>query len=286
MILVYEFMEKGSLRDHLYGSRGGLERETSGSSNPPIGLCWKQRLEICIGAAKGLHYLHTGLDNGIIHRDVKSTNILLDQNFVAKVADFGLSRSQHLEQTHVSTEVKGTFGYLDPEYFRWLQLTEKSDVYSFGVLLLEVLCSRQVIDPSLPRDQINLTEWAKTCQNEGRLVSIIDPKIAGEITPNSLKKFVETAEKCLKEFATERHPMADVLWDLEYALQLQKMATRGGNMQEDSMTNSDASSSLPFPVVRRFPSQSFVDDRDDSVLLDTMNGDIFPQLSFERDGGR
>ncbi|CAH2061375.1 unnamed protein product [Thlaspi arvense] len=215
MILVYEFMEKGTLKEHLYGS------------DFPS-LTWKQRLEICMGAARGLHYLHSGSEEAIIHRDVKSTNILLDENNVAKISDFGISKLVVRDQEPVisiSTDIKGTFGYLDPEYRYTRVLTEKSDVYAFGVVLLEVLCARPALDRRRPQAEANLAEWAMSCKDKGMIDEIIDPMLTGQVEPNVLRKFLEVAEKCLKDSGDARPSMADVSWNLEYILRLQMMMT-------------------------------------------------------------
>ncbi|KAI4352421.1 hypothetical protein L6164_006675 [Bauhinia variegata] len=213
MILVYDFMANGTLRDHLYGS-----------TNPP--LSWKQRLESCIGAARGLVHLHRGGKNNIIHRDVKTSNILLDEQWVTKVSDFGLSKigPSGESKTHITTLVRGSQGYLDPQYYKSQHLTEKSDVYSFGVVLLEVLCGRPPLLRAMEKtkSQGSLVEWARKCHIDGVIDQIVDPVLKGNIATECLSKFIDVALKCLTHDRHQRPPMSDVVEGLEYALQLQE----------------------------------------------------------------
>ncbi|XP_040947707.1 receptor-like protein kinase FERONIA isoform X2 [Gossypium hirsutum] len=210
MILVYDYMINGTLRDHLYDT-----------TNEP--LTWKQRLKICHGAAIGLNYLHTEVKYTVIHRDVKTSNILLDHKFTAKVADFGLSKLDP-KLDMLNTGVKGTWGYLDPEYARGHTLTQKSDVYSFGVVLLEVLCARKALDKRVSMEQMNLAHWVRKCIADGTLHQAIDPKLKGKIAPQCLKVFVEIAESCIQEMGVKRPFMNDVMERLGFALELQEAA--------------------------------------------------------------
>ncbi|KAM7485627.1 hypothetical protein LguiA_001636 [Lonicera macranthoides] len=227
MIIVYEYMVRGTLADHLYKISRNNNRyynnNNIGNSSP---LSWVQRLKICIGAARGLDYLHTGtaILQRVIHRDVKSSNILLDENWEAKISDFGLSRIGPAEQevTHVSTaHIAGTFGYMDPDYFLTRRFTRKSDVYAFGVVLLEVLCERPALDRSLDEDQWGLARWGQQCIKEGASHQIIGPNLKWEIKQNSLTEFVQIADQCLHSSPKQRPTMSEVVARLELALALQ-----------------------------------------------------------------
>ncbi|KAG6720802.1 hypothetical protein I3843_03G079100 [Carya illinoinensis] len=218
MILVYEYVARGTLRSHLYGTVNSA-------------LSWKQRVQICIDTAHGLNYLHTSANDPIIHSNVKSTNILLDERLFAKVSHFGLSNldSIRMSKIHFNNVVTGGFGYVDPEYYRMQKLTEKSDVYSFGVVLFEVLCARPALMPSLPKEQVNLAQWARKCYNDGNLDQIIDPCLRGEIASECLHKFGEIADSCTRDHGIERPTMRDVVEALQLALQIQENAVKNIN---------------------------------------------------------
>ncbi|XP_045809294.1 nodulation receptor kinase [Trifolium pratense] len=214
-ILVYPFMSNGSLLDRLYGEPA--KRKI---------LDWPTRLSIALGAARGLAYLHTFPGRSVIHRDVKSSNILLDHSMCAKVADFGFSKYAPQEgDSYVSLEVRGTAGYLDPEYYKTQQLSEKSDVYSFGVVLLEIVSGREPLNIKRPRIEWSLVEWAKPYIRASKVDEIVDPGIKGGYHAEALWRVVEVALQCLEPYSTYRPCMVDIVRELEDALIIENNAS-------------------------------------------------------------
>ncbi|KAF7828502.1 putative serine/threonine-protein kinase PBL19 [Senna tora] len=206
-LLVYEFMPNRSLEDHLF--RRALPT-----------LPWKTRLQIMLGAARGLAYLHEGLEVQVIYRDFKSSNVLLDTDFHAKLSDFGLAREGPIgDQTHVSTAVVGTRGYAAPEYIETGHLKVQSDIWSFGVVLYEMLTGRQALDRRRPTEQ-KLLEWVKQYPADSSRFSIImDPRLRNEYSPGAARKVAKLADSCLKKKPEERPSMSQVVESLKQALQ-------------------------------------------------------------------
>ncbi|XP_023547941.1 probable LRR receptor-like serine/threonine-protein kinase At1g51860 [Cucurbita pepo subsp. pepo] len=205
--LIYEYMANGDLAEHL-------------SESSPSILSWEDRLRIAIDAAQGLEYLHYGCKPPIVHRDVKTTNILLTDNFQGKLADFGLSKSFPIDgNTHMSTVVAGTPGYLDPEYYVSNRLTEKSDVYSFGIALLEIISCKPVISRTGVTPHI--AKWATSSLAQGDIQSIVDPRLQGQYDTNSVWKTAEVAMACVAANSSRRPTMNDVVAELKDCLAME-----------------------------------------------------------------
>ncbi|KAL8061355.1 hypothetical protein ABFS82_02G081200 [Erythranthe guttata] len=221
-MLVYEFIANGTLRDSISGQSG-------------IRLDWMRRLRIALGAAKGIQYLHDEADPPIVHRDIKSNNILLDERLNAKVADFGLSKIMHdSERGHVTTQVKGTMGYLDPEYFLTRQLTEKSDVYSFGILLFELLTARPPIE-----NHKHIVRLVKSTMDESKdmynLQGLLDPAVAFGMSTKSVEMLVDLALRCVQDLGSDRPSMSEVVKEIENT-----MVIAGINPNAESTPSSSA----------------------------------------------
>ncbi|KAK1411076.1 hypothetical protein QVD17_37620 [Tagetes erecta] len=199
-VLAYEFATMGSLHDILHGRKG-----VQGAQPGPV-LDWTQRVKIAVDAARGLEYLHEKVQPSIIHRDIRSSNVLLFEDLKAKIADFNLSnQSPDMAARLHSTRVLGTFGYHAPEYAMTGQLTQKSDVYSFGVVLLELLTGRKPVDHTMPRGQQSLVTWATPRLSEDKVKQCVDPKLKGEYPPKVVAKLAAVAALCV-QYESEFRP--------------------------------------------------------------------------------
>ncbi|RWW13220.1 hypothetical protein GW17_00023084 [Ensete ventricosum] len=251
LLLVYEFVPNGTIADHLHGSRAS-ERI----------LTWPMRLNIAIETADALAYLHA-VDPPIIHRDVKTNNILLDSSFHVKVADFGLSRLFPVNATHVSTAPQGTPGYVDPEYHQCFQLTDKSDVYSFGVVLVELISSKQAIDITRQRSEIHLANMAITKIQNHELEDLVDPELwcpSDEVTKIMITMVAELAFRCLQLDGDMRPPIKEVLEGLRAieskAYKTEKKEKNDVWTQDDATGARNIAVSSPDSVTGKWMSQS------------------------------
>ncbi|CAJ2633327.1 probable protein kinase At2g41970 [Trifolium pratense] len=209
-ILVYQYASLGSLHDVLHGRKG-----VQGAEPGPV-LSWNQRAKIAFGAAKGLEFLHEKVQPSIVHRDVRSSNVLLFNDYEAKIADFSLTNqsSDTAARLH-STRVLGTFGYHAPEYAMTGQITQKSDVYSFGVVLLELLTGRKPVDHTMPKGQQSLVTWATPRLSEDKVKQCVDPKLNNEYPPKAIAKLAAVAALCVQYEADFRPNMTIVVKALQ-----------------------------------------------------------------------
>ncbi|KAF3787090.1 Proline-rich receptor-like protein kinase [Nymphaea thermarum] len=233
MILVYEYIPMGNLQNVLSG-------------RTDIILSWNQRLQIAFNAAQGLDYLHSGCKPGIIHRDIKSANILLDDRLEAKIADFGMSKSGIPDgATHISTVVVGTHGYLDPEYYLTNRLNDKSDVYSFGVVLLELVTGMQPIMVEPSGERTHLVNWVRPRVMKGDIASIADRRLLGRYEVGSMWKVAETALECTAAQAANRPSMSQVVSDLKEAIESYKSNYASGGVSSSNFRpQSEASTGI------------------------------------------
>ncbi|CAH9124380.1 unnamed protein product [Cuscuta epithymum] len=203
-LLVYEYVDNGNLEQWLHGDVG-----------PVSPLTWDLRMKIAIGIARGLAYLHEGLEPKVVHRDVKSSNILLDRKWNAKVSDFGLAKLLGGEKSYVTTRVMGTFGYVSPDYASTGMLNEGSDVYSFGVLLMEIVTGRSPVDYSKPPGKMNLIDWFKGMVANRQGEDLVDPLIEARPPPRALKRVLLVCLRCIDMDANKRPKMGQIVNMLE-----------------------------------------------------------------------
>lgn len=206
-LLVYEYMSHGSLEDHLHGRRPNKKH-----------LDWNTRMKIASGAARGLEYLHDKMKSPVIYRDLKGSNILLDEDFNPKLSDFGLAKLGPVgDKTHVSTRVMGTYGYCAPDYAMTGQLTFKSDIYSFGVVLLEIITGRKAIDETKGQGERSLVGWARPLFKDRRkFPEMADPTLEGKFPTRGLYQALAIAAMCVQEQANLRPIVADIATALNY----------------------------------------------------------------------
>ncbi|XP_028755406.1 probable LRR receptor-like serine/threonine-protein kinase At1g53430 [Neltuma alba] len=215
LLLIYEYMENNSLASALFGGQG-----------QKIHLDWPTRMKICVGIARGLAYLHEESRLKIVHRDIKATNVLLDKDLNAKISDFGLAKLNEDENTHISTRIAGTIGYMAPEYAMRGYLTDKADVYSFGVVALEIVSGKSNTSYRLRENFVYLLDWAYVLQEQGNLLELVDASLGSSYSSQEVMRMLELALLCTNPSPTLRPSMSSVVFMLEGKLPIQALTIK------------------------------------------------------------
>ncbi|CDY26317.1 BnaA09g26680D [Brassica napus] len=267
LLLVYEYMENNSLALVLHAKSS-------------LKLDWVARKKICVGIAKGLEFLHEGSMIRMVHRDIKTSNVLLDADLNAKISDFGLARLHEEENTHISTKVAGTMGYMAPEYVLWGQLTEKVDVYSFGVVVMEIVSGQSnTKHKGSDDDQVSLINWALTLQQKGDILEIVDPMLEGEFNSKEAVRMINVALVCTNSSPSMRPTMSETVQMLEGVIEIKEVMPDSGLYGHDwSM------SKLMHIDTRGRSSTSGVTDQTETSMKSSVSGfDLYqyPSSSLE-----
>ncbi|XP_050233856.1 proline-rich receptor-like protein kinase PERK15 isoform X2 [Mercurialis annua] len=278
-MLVYEFVPNDTLEFHLHGK-----------GRPTMN--WSTRMRIAIGSAKGIAYLHEECQPKIIHRDIKAANILIDDSFEAKVSDFGLAKHSLDTDTHVSTRVMGTFGYMAPEYASSGKLTEKSDVFSFGVVLLEVVTGRRPVDRSQPFDD-SIVDWARPLLSQalegGNYDTLADTKLQKDYDSTEMARMIACAAACVRHSARIRPRMSQIVRALEGNMSLDELSdgiTPGHSMVYGSYGSIDYSSGQYKEDLKKFRKIALESQEHDSSEFSGLTSDLGMQPSSSSTEGQ
>lgn len=263
-LLVYEFMPRGSLENHLF--------------RRSLPLPWSIRMKIALGAAKGLAFLHEEAERTVIYRDFKTSNILLDAEYNAKLSDFGLAKdAPEGDKTHVSTRVMGTYGYAAPEYVMTGHLTSKSDVYSFGVVLLEMMSGRRSMDKNRANGEHNLVEWAMPFLRERRrFYRLIDPRLGGNFSIKGAQKAAQLAHHCLSRDSKARPLMSEVVEALKPLQNLKDTASSSYFFQSMQAERETARSVSDNGRIAGFKNHGFISKNGQKAIRSLSNAAYVP----------
>ncbi|CAG7864340.1 unnamed protein product [Brassica rapa] len=259
LMLVYEYMENNSLA-HMLHEKSSLN------------LDWKARQKICVGIARGLEFLHEGSMIRMVHRDIKTTNVLLDADLNAKISDFGLARLHEEEHSHISTKIAGTIGYMAPEYALWGQLSEKADVYSFGIVAMEIVSGQSNTKQKGSADHVSLINWAVKLQQKGDITEIVDPVLQGDFNTKEAARMIKVAIVCTNSSPSLRPTMSEVVQMLEGEVEITQVLSDPGlyghNWSISNLRDIDTDGGL---------STSVVTDQTATTMKSSVSGcDLYP----------